>query len=262
MKAAAMPLPLDIRLMNALSVVLLVAAVVSALLALGWWGLQHPVFGLTRITVLGDVGHNNAATLRANVVPRVTGNFFTADLAGVRKAFKEVPWVRDAVVRREFPNRLRVFVQEHRPVAFWGTDSDTTLVNSFGEVFEANPGDVEQDGLPRLVGPQDQSAQVLAMYRQLAPLFEGVDMGLDRLTLTARGSWQAQTDTEALIELGRGAPEEVLARAQRFVQTVTQAASRYGRRAEAVLSVDLRHGDGYAIKLRGVTTVSTDTPKR
>jgi cell division protein FtsQ len=147
-------------------------------------------------------------------------------------------------------------------VAFWGGDSDTTLVNSFGEVFEANPGDVDQEGLPRLVGPQDQSAQVLAMYRQLAPLFEGVDMGLEKLTLTARGSWQAQTDTEALIELGRGAPEEILARAQRFAQTITQAASRYGRRTEAVLSADLRHGDGYAIKLRGVTTVSTDTPKR
>ncbi len=260
--AAAMPLPLDLRLMNALSVLLFAAAGLMALAALGWWALQSPAFGLTRITVLGDVAHNSTATLRANVAPRVTGNFFTADLGGVRKAFKQVPWVREAVVRREFPNRLRVFVQEHRPVAFWGTDSDTTLVNSFGEVFEANPGDVEQDGLPRLVGPQDQSAQVLAMYRQLVPLFEGVDMGLARLTLTGRGSWQAETDTDAVIELGRGSPEDIVARAQRFAQTITQAASRYGRRTEAVLSADLRHGDGYAIKLRGVTTVTPDTQKK
>lgn len=260
--AAAMPLPLDLRLMNALSALLFAAAGLMALAALGWWALQSPAFGLTRITVLGDVAHNSAATLRANVAPRVTGNFFTADLGNVRKAFKEVPWVREAVVRREFPNRLRVFVQEHRPVAFWGTDSDTTLVNSFGEVFEANPGDVEQDGLPRLVGPQDQSAQVLAMYRQLAPLFEGVDMGLARLTLTGRGSWQAETDTDAVVELGRGSPEDIVARAQRFAQTITQAASRYGRRTEAVLSADLRHGDGYAIKLRGVTTVTPDTQKK
>ncbi len=260
--AAAMPLPLDLRLMNALTALLLVVAGFMVLAALGWWALQHPAFGLTRITVLGDVAHNSAATLRANVAPRVTGNFFTTDLGQVRKAFKDVPWVRDAVVRREFPNRLRVFVQEHRPVAFWGTDSDTTLVNSFGEVFEANPGDVEQDGLPRLVGPQDQSAQVLAMYRQLVPLFEGVDMGLARLTLTGRGSWQAETDTDAVIELGRGSPEDIVARAQRFAQTITQAASRYGRRTEAVLSADLRHGDGYAIKLRGVTTVTPDTQKK
>ncbi len=255
---AAMPLPLDVRLMNASALVLAAAAGVMVLAAAVAWGLRHPVFGLTRITVLGDVAHNSAATFRANVAPRVTGNFFTADLGGVRKAFMQVPWVRDAVVRREFPNRLRVILQEHKPVAFWGESSDTTLVNSFGEVFEANPGDVDQEGLPRLIGPQEQSAQVLAMYRQLAPLFEAVDLGIERLTLTGRGSWQAETDSGAVIELGRGGPEEILARAQRFTETITQATSRYGRRNEAVLSADLRHGDGYAIRLRGVTTVIAD----
>ncbi len=259
MKAtAAMPLPLDVRLMNACAGVLAAAAGVMVLVALVAWGLRHPVFGLTRITVLGDVAHNSAATVRANVAPRVTGNFFTTDLGAVRKAFLQVPWVRDAVVRREFPNRLRVILQEHRPVAFWGSDSDTTLVNSFGEVFEANPGDVEQDGLPRLVGPQEQSAQVLAMYRQLAPLFEAIELPIEQLTLTARGSWQAAADGGAVIELGRGTPAEILARAQRFTETITQATSRYGRRNEAVLSADLRHGDGYAIRLRGVTTVTAD----
>ncbi len=260
--AAAMPVPLDVRLMNACALLLAAAAAVMALGALAAWGLRHPVFGLTRLTVLGDVAHNSAATFRANVAPQVTGTFFTADLGAVRKAFLQVPWVRDAVVRREFPNRLRVILQEHKPVAFWGESSDTTLVNSFGEVFEANPGDVDQDGLPRLVGPQDQSAQVLAMYRQIAPLFEAVDMTVDELTLTGRGSWQAETDSGAVIELGRGAPEEILARAQRFTETITQATSRYGRRNEAVLSADLRHGDGYAIKLRGVTTVSPDPKKK
>lgn len=258
---AAMPLPLDVRLMNACAVLLFAAAGVMVLAALGWWALQRPAFALARITVLGDVAHNSAATLRANVAPRVTGNFFTTDLAGVRKAFMQVPWVRDAVVRREFPNRLRVFVQEHRPVAFWGSDSDTTLVNSYGEVFEANPGDVEQDGLPRLVGPQDQSAQVLTVYQQIAPLFASVDMTLERLTFTARGSWQAATEAGSVIELGRGGNEEIVARAQRFTQTITQAASQYGRRTEAVLSADLRHGDGYAIKLRGVTTLGTEPQK-
>ncbi len=255
---AAMPLPLDVPLMNACAGVLAAAAGVMVLVALVAWGLRHPVFGLTRITVLGDLAHNSAATVRANVAPRVTGNFFTTDLGAVRKAFLQVPWVRDAVVRREFPNRLRVILQEHRPVAFWGSDSDTTLVNSFGEVFEANPGDVEQDGLPRLVGPQEQSAQVLAMYRQLAPLFEAIELPIEQLTLTARGSWQAAADGGAVIELGRGTPAEILARAQRFTETITQATSRYGRRNEAVLSADLRHGDGYAIRLRGVTTVTAD----
>ncbi len=262
MKAQALPLPLDVRLMNACAALLFAACGLMALAAAAWWAVRHPAFSLTRITVEGDVAHTSAATLRANVAPRVTGNFFTADLSGARQAFRQVPWVRDAVVRREFPNRLRVVLQEHRPVAFWGADTDTTLVNSFGEVFEANPGDVEQDGLPRLFGPQDQSAQVLAMYRAVAPLFEAVDLSVDSLTLTARGSWQAELDTGAVIELGRGSHDEVVARARRFGDTITQAASRYGRRPEAVVAADLRHPDGYAIRLRGVSTVPADPKKK
>ncbi len=264
MKTAAAPLPMDVRLMNATATLLFAACGVLAVGAVAWWAVRHPAFALGRITVVGDVAHNSAATLRANVAPRVAGNFFTVDLRAARQAFLQVPWVRDATVRREFPNRLKVILQEHRPAAYWGAEGDTTLVNTFGEVFEANPGDVdaEHERLPRLAGPQDQAAQVLAMYRQLAPLFEPLELEVDALTLTGRGSWQAQLDTGAQVELGRGTDEEVLARARRFVDTLTQAASRFGRKPEALVAADLRHADGYAIRLRGVSTVSADAQKK
>lgn len=264
MKTAAAPLPMDVRLMNVTASLLFVACGVLAVGAAAWWAVRHPVFALGRITVVGDVAHNSAATLRANVAPRVAGNFFTVDLRAARQAFLQVSWVRDATVRREFPNRLKVILQEHRPAAFWGAEGDTTLVNTFGEVFEANPGDVdtEQERLPRLSGPLDQSAQVLAMYRQLAPMFEPLELSIDALVLTGRGSWQAQLDSGATVELGRGTSQEVLARAHRFVDTLTQAASRYGRKPEALVAADLRHADGYAIRLRGVSTVSADAQKK
>ena len=156
--------------LNACALVLAAAAGVMVLAAGVAWGLRHPAFGLTRITVLGDVAHNSAATLRANVAPRIRGNFFTADLAGARQAFLQVPWVREATVHREFPNRLRVILQEHKPVAFWGPEGDTTLVNSFGEVFEANVGDVEDEPLPTLRGPEGSASRVLAMWQRLSPL--------------------------------------------------------------------------------------------
>lgn len=260
--AAAMPVPLDVRLMNVTAALLFAACGALVVAGVAWWALRHPAFALGRITVVGDVAHNSAATVRANVAPRIAGNFFTVDLRAARQAFLQVPWVREATVRREFPNRLRVILQEHRPVAFWGADGDTTLVNSFGEVFEANPGDIEADDLPRLSGPQDQSAQVLAMYRAIEPLFEALDLSVEALALTARGSWQARLDTGATIEMGRGTQDEVLARARRLADTLTQSASRYGRRPEALVAADLRHADGYAIRLRGVSTVSADAQKK
>jgi cell division protein FtsQ len=253
-------LPVDVRLMNKASAALLVLALLAAMVVAGWWVLRNPVFAVKRITVVGDTSHNSVATLRAHVTPKMVGNFYTLDLAQTRTAFEAVPWVRKATVRREFPDRLKVTVQEHQAVAYWGNEDEPRLVNSFGEVFEANVGDIEQDDLPHLKGPEKQSVQVLAMYRLLKTPFELLEAGLDELELTPRGGWRAQLDSGAVLELGSGTADEVLRRTQRFVRTLTQVSAKYGRQADALLAADLRYPEGYALRLRGVGTVTTDAP--
>ncbi|MES2632327.1 MAG: cell division protein FtsQ/DivIB [Pseudomonadota bacterium] len=258
---ADLPQPFDVKLMNATATALFTVMGVMLVAALAWWAVRHPLFAISGISVHGEVAHNSAVTLRANVAPRLAGNFFTVDLAKAREAFEAVPWVRQATVRREFPNRLRVLLQEHRAAAFWGAETESRMVNNFGEVFDANVGDVDQEELPRLSGPDDQAGQVLAMYYAIKPIFEPLDLAVERLALTSRGSWQVALDTGAVIELGRGTTQEVTARTQQFAQTLTQVTSRYGRRPDALVSADLRHGDGYAVKLRGVVTTSADVKK-
>lgn len=258
---AMLPAPIDVKLMNLTASVVFAGCAVLLVAALAWWALRHPLFAIGGITVQGDVAHNSAATLRANVAPRLAGNFFTVDLQRARDAFEAVPWVRQAVVRRQFPNRLRVQLQEHEAVAYWGLDTESRLVNSFGEVFEANAGDVEHEGMPRLAGPEGASAQVLAMYRALQPQFELLDLGIEQVTLSKRGAWSLHLDTGAVVELGSGTTEDVLARSQRFTRTLTQAASKLGRRPEALVAADLRHADGYAVRLRGVGTTDVQTQR-
>ncbi|MBP3979870.1 cell division protein FtsQ/DivIB [Acidovorax sp. JG5] len=252
----SLPAPLDVKLMNLTASVLFVCCVLLLLGAGARWVLLHPGFAVARIVVEGELVHNNAVTLRANVAPQLAGNFFTLDLRAARTAFEQAPWVRKALVRREFPGGLRVELQEHDAVAYWGPDSGAALVNSQGEVFEANVGDVEQEGLPRLVGPQGSSAQVLQMHGLLQPVFEPLGMAVDELVLTGRGGWRATLDSEAVLELGGGTPQEVVERTQRFARTLTQVAAQYQRRADALESADLRHAGGYALRLRGVTTVT------
>ncbi|BBL26090.1 MULTISPECIES: cell division protein FtsQ/DivIB [Comamonas] len=251
-------LPLDVRLMNATASVLFAGCAVLLVAVLGWWAVRHPAFSIARIVVEGELVHNNAVTLRANVAPSLTGNFFTVDLAGARKAFELVPWVRTAEVRREFPNSLRVILKEHVAQAYWGPENGTSMVNAMGEVFEANVGEVEREGLPRLQGPEGSAPQVLAMFYALEPAFEPLQVEVDALTLRDRGSWVARLDNDAVIELGNGSPEQVLQRAQRFVRTLGQVTGQYQRRADALEYADLRYPDGYALRLKGVTTVSRE----
>jgi len=256
-----MPLPLDIRLMNTVAAALLAAIVLLGVGSGAMWLLRHPMFAIQAITVEGEVSRNNAVTLRANVMPQLSGNFFTLNLNDARDAFENVPWVRTAVVHRDFPNRLRTVLQEHHPIALWGEEGANTMVNEQSQVFEASTDDVDVERLPRLKGSEGLSADVVKMYRYLTPLFEAVDMDIDQFEMTARGSWRVLTQNGALIELGRGTEAEVGARLQVFFRTLSQITSRYGRTPTSLAGADLRHKDGYALRLRGVTTVETDKKK-
>lgn len=250
----SLPLPFDVRLMN-LTAALLVSGLLLACLAAGvWWVLRNPMFAIAQITVSGDTRHNSASSLRASVGHRLAGNFFSIDLAATQAAFEQVPWVRKAIVQREFPDRLHVQLQEHEPVARWG-EGDTRLVNRQGEVFEVGDFEGEDDELPVLVGPDGQAAEVLAMYRALAPLVAPLDTRLAELELQQRGHWHAVLGQGAEIELGQGTPDELAARLAQFAATAGEVAVRHQRKVASIESADLRHVGGYALRLQGIATL-------
>ena len=257
--AAAVAAPFDIGLMNVTAAVFGTIGAVVLAAVLVFWLARQPAFALKSIRIVGDVTRNSVATIRANAMPQLAGNFFTLDLAAGRRAFESVPWVRRAVIDRVWPNRLQVRLEEHRPVALWSTDgSAEKLVNSFGEVFEANIGDVEDDGLPTLQGPEGSAARMLGLFARLAPILARVDARIDVLTMSARGSWSAELDSGAEVQLGRGSDDEVAERAERFVGTLDQVLARYQRPLEYA---DLRHRDGYAVRLKGISTTLDVPPK-
>jgi cell division protein FtsQ len=254
---ASLPVPLDVKLMNVTTSLLVTGFVLGCVAAGLWWVLRNPAFAIGQIHVTGDTVHNSTATLRATVLPRLSGNFFTLDLAAARAAFQSAPWVRQAMVQREFPNRLNVVLQEHVPVARWG-EGDGQLINSFGEIFEAGGSDPDVDDLPELHGPEGQAAVVLDMHRRLSPVVASLGTQLASLSLEARGNWRAELAGGADIELGYGAPDVLAARLQQFVDTVKEVAARHQRGVDAIESADLRHVGGYALRLRGVTTVRVE----
>ena len=249
-------LPVDVRLMNAIAAIVFTLAAVALFAAGAAWVARRPLFAVGAVRLEGDLQRNSVTTVRANAMPHLAGNFFTMDLGKARAAFEQVPWVRHAVVRRVWPNRLVVALEEHQPVALWaGDESSDKMVNSHGEVFEANVGDVEDDSLPQFAGPEGTSPQVLAMYRRLQPMFAQLDAEMTALRLSGRGSWRVELDDGVAVELGRGTADEVTERTTRFVRTLPQVLHKFNA---PLASADLRHAEGYAVKLKGMT-VAADT---
>lgn len=252
--------PIDIRVMGVMSIFLNLVFFLIALLFLISALIWSKQFALKSILVKGDVFYNNTFTLRANVMPSLTGNYFTIDLHKIKLAFEATPWVRRAVVQRDFPNQVRVTLEEHKNAAYWGVDSDTKLLNIQGEVFEANVGDLESDDLPRLFGPEKMASQMLRLHQMLNPLFKPHGVGIETIVVSGRESWHIQLENGAGIELGRGEPTELQRRVEVFLSTYPQAGSVLGRpRLESLESADLRHSNAYAMRLRGITTLDIQT---
>lgn len=248
------PLPFDVRLTMAGANALIVLLGVALLAGVASWLARQPAFDLRGITLEGELTHNTPRTVRAAVANRLDGSFLSLDLVQAREAFEAVPWVRRATVRRVWPDRLAVRLEEHRAAALWNAGSpEERLVNTFGEVFEANLGEIDDEPLPRLAGPPGSAARVLAMLRALEPALQPLGSPPRLLQLTHHGAWRARLANGVVIELGRGEPVAVVARVERFVRTLPQVTASLQR---PLLAADLRHGDGYAVRLRGVTTTT------
>ena len=198
-------LPSDIRWMQLAAPVLAGLAALLMLTAGALWLGKRPVFEWRQIRIEGDVERNSLATLRANAMPHLEGNFLSMNLARARAAFEAAPWVRRATVQRVWPGQLRVVLEEHRAVALWDGRGDwgepapeRALLNSHGEVFQANLGDVEDDGLPQFSGPHGSAPQVMRLWQRLQGLSQSLGETVVKLELSGRGSWRLAWESGAL----------------------------------------------------------------
>ena len=253
----------DVKMLNAISSAL-IALVLLALVASGlWWVAQRPMFTLhtIRIESSGDMPLEkvNALTVRSAAVPRIHGNFFTADLTAVRAAFEAVPWVRKAMVRREWPDRLVVKIEEHKALGTWGEDGK--LLSQKGDVFTANLAEAEDDGdLLEFDGPPGSEKQVVARLALFRQWFAPIKLEPESLVLSNRYAWTVRLDNGMTVELGRDQGDALLKeRVARLVAVYPQLLERLQGKIE---SVDLRYPNGMALKADGMVLAAMNGKKK
>ncbi|MBU6493211.1 MAG: cell division protein FtsQ/DivIB [Burkholderiales bacterium] len=238
----------NVRLLNMLANTLIALSMLAALAVGARWLMQRPMFALRAVVIDGNTDHINAATVRADAVSHLHGNFFTIDLDAAQRAFETVPWVRHASVRRVWPNRLAVSFQEYQPLATWG---DGQLVSVDGELFAANLAEAEEHGkLPEFSGPPGSEKEVTSRYYDFVKWFAPLHMKPEAVTLSARYAWSLRLSGGMLVRLGRERGDNTLAlRCRRLVEAYPQVAARWGNQIEYV---DLRYPNGFAIRAAGM----------
>jgi cell division protein FtsQ len=171
--------------------------VLAACLGALYWLLLPQRFPVTQVELKGELKNTSRAQIEA-ALPRAAGNFFAADLAEVRERVERLPWVRRVAVRRIWPARLEVSVEEHVALARWGDDR---LVNTFGETFSAKT----TLPLPAFVAPGGTAAEVVRRYHRFSALVAPLGTGVERVVLTQRLAWQLRLGNGLHVMLGRDA---------------------------------------------------------
>ncbi len=248
----------DVRTMNALTRLLLGVLVLALAYAGYRWVARQPMFDLRRVQVQGIDGkplrYVDVATVRSSALPRIRGNFFSVDLAAARAAFETVPWVKHASVRREWPNRLVVLVDEYVALGTWG-GQEGRLVSVDGLLFTANLAEAEEEGaLPVLEGPDDSAREVAQRFAELSAWLAPLDLVPRELSLSTRHAWTARLENGIELHLGRApARDDMKARIDRLASVYPQLASALPGRIEAI---DLRYSNGLALRRRAQPLVS------
>jgi cell division protein FtsQ len=232
------------RLLNGIADLLLACAAAMLLFAAARLALQSAPLQLREVTVLGRLTHADREQIAIAAGNALEGRtFLMADLDQVRRSLERVPWVRRVEVRRLWPDRLEVALEEHVALARWG---DAELVNTHGERFAA----ATSARLPVFGGPAGTETEVARRYRRFAALLAPISEAPQRVTLTSRHAWQLQLTSGLHLELGRDLPEESAERRlERFVTSFPKTLARLQRQYEYV---DLRYPRGFALRVAGL----------
>ena len=223
-------------LMNAIASALYALAALLVLGAAAGYVARLPAFAMREVRIGNELQHVTREQIEDVVRREVKGGFFTINLAAARAAFERLPWVRGVNVRRQWPARLDVVLEEHVPLARWGA---AALVNTHGEVFRA-----AYDGeLPVFVGPEDAAREIAIQYRYFQRSLAAMGETPVQVQVNARRAWQVKLQGGLTLELGR---ENIEARFARFVALHSSTIGRLERRIDYV---DLRYANGFAVRV-------------
>jgi cell division protein FtsQ len=232
-------------ILDAISNLLLAAAFLLAAYGAAHYVMRLPAFPLREVRVIDRPLHVTLDQIETIVRREVQGNFFTLDLVQTRTAFEKLPWVRKVNLRRQWPDRLEVALEEHVPLARWG---NAALVNTHGEVFTA----ASDGSLPVFVGPEGTSKEIAIQYGYFQRSLAAIGQAPVQVQLSPRRAWQFRLESGLVVELGR---ERIESRLDRFIAVYDRSIGRLHRKLDYV---DLRYPNGFAVRIPELKHVPQD----
>jgi cell division protein FtsQ len=211
--------------------------------AVAWGGvllfekLDRPI---AVIGVDGEIGRVTASEIKDIVAANLSGGFLSLDLEQICEGLEKHPWIESASARRQWPDKVVIRIDEETPIARWG---DTAFLNNRGQTLDmARAGDL--DNLPLLAGAEGDARKIMRHYREIAQMLQPTGLKISEFRQAPRGNWELHFEQGPALIVGR---DNLAGKLRRFLLVWERELKA---RAADIASVDIRYGNGVAVRWR------------
>ncbi len=206
---------------------------------------------IEKVQIEGTLTFVTEQQIKNAIGAEVSTSLISVNLDRIKQKLEDLPWIRAAEIRRQWPDALSITVEEEIAIARWGSKQ---LLNQQGQVFQ--PENIEElQQLPLLSGPDHSEAKVMRQYQEFNQLLYPLGVRIRDLTLNNSGSYELTLTNGVWVKLGR---QDVLERLRRLVVFLQ---SEYGKEMQQIVAIDLRYRNGLAVARRSVINGKTDAKK-
>ncbi|QDJ12433.1 cell division protein FtsQ [Mergibacter septicus] len=210
---------------------------------------------LSSFALLGEPTYTKAEDIRSALGKiRPLKGYFGQDIQEIQQQLERLSWVKKVVVRKIWPDRLLIQIDEYTPVARWNTEQldNDLFLTSEGTIFSL-PKEKQQDlFLPDLSGPDFQRKKVLTRWQQIAKDLHQNEIKPVALSVDERDSWQITLANGIILHVGR---DEWRDKIVRFVTIYPHIEIPEHKKIDYV---DLRYNDGIAVGFKDIVEPNSE----
>lgn len=247
--------------MTTVTRIVLMFSVLCLIITMLPWFFSQPNFHLKYLILnisSDNVQHVKPKELKKLVIMELNGTALTTDLGPIYKSVLSHPWIKEATVRRIWPNKILVNLVEHNIIGVW---SDGRFVTQAGKLLQFDKLQSESINkekncfLLKLDGPNETVTAVLDRARMISKKASKVGLQTTGVQLTSQYDWRVFFSNGMKMELGGENLETPLEkRLDNFFNSIEWVRKKIKK---DLISVDLRYAQGFAFEESKISSIKT-----
>ena len=169
-------------------------------------------------------------------------SFFNFKINILKKEIEKVSWVKSADIRRVYPGEIKIYIEEHIPIAIWNNES---YMNNIGDIFFIN--DIKKN-LPILISNQSGNKIMFEYFSLLLKYIsdENFDIKIKKIEENDIRSLSAYLSSGIIVKFGS---KDIRGKIHTFIKVYKTLNTSD---LEKIRYIDMRYSNGFSIGWKSV----------